>query len=447
MAIPETLRAACLALTVGALLTACNGPRALGRTQTSSDWERVPRSAAPQLTPPPGTLVEECRARRVALAAELGGPSTVWLPSWPSDEHGQFFQQDDFYYLTGVEAADIGLLLDIDASGRLVRETLFLPPSSPEWERWNGPRLSPGEAAERSTGFASTAPFDTLAERFAALGAPTLHTLDGAPHEVSEEIAITLSQGEGRRQNPGPLRRALNALRLVKSDYEIQCLRNAIDITTTALRNAAVEVGDGIPEYALQGAIEGTYMRHGSERRGFTSICAAGPNAVTLHYSANRDTMHDGQLVLMDIGAKYRYYCADVTRTLPVNGRFSPRQREVYEIVLGAQKHAEQAAEPGMTIGDLHKLATAYLEERGYARYFTHGLGHWIGLDVHDVGRGAKIEIGTAFTIEPGVYIADEGLGIRIEDDYLMTDDGLIRLSTGFPREIDEIEALMAEFD
>jgi Xaa-Pro aminopeptidase len=146
----------------------------------------------------------------------------------------------------------------------------------------------------------------------------------------------------------------------------------------------------------------------------------------------------------MDVGAKYRYYCADVTRTVPVNGRFSPRQREIYELVLAAQTAAAQAARPGMTIRDLDTIARKVIADAGYARAFKHGVGHWIGLDVHDVGGRVPIEVNALFTIEPGIYLEDENLGVRIEDDYLMTPEGARKLSTGFPSDPDEIEALMA---
>jgi len=431
MGIPDFAK---LTLLVG--LAACAQPQR-HIAGAPGDWEWRPRAVAPELPAPPGTLAAECRARREALAASLEGPCAVWLASAPADDHDQFFQSDDFYYFTGAEDGDIGLLLLVDAAGRLVKETLFLPAYSANWEAWNGPRLSPGEAAERATGVRGSAALAELDATLAALDVPVLHTLDGLD-ALPEEIELS-SNATG-----GPLRAAINALRLVKSPYEIQCLRNAIDITTAAMRTAAVDIADGGTEFALQGAIEGSYLRFGSERRGFPSICAAGPNAVTLHYSDNIDALDDGELVLMDIGAKYRYYCADVTRTVPVNGRFTPRQRELYELVLATQKHAEQNVRVGMTPGEMHQLAVDYLEEAGYRKYFIHGLGHWIGLDVHDVGgRGAAIQVGTLFTIEPGIYIAEEGIGIRIEDDYLMTEDGPVRLSTGFPREVHEIETFL----
>ncbi|GJM20098.1 MAG: Xaa-Pro aminopeptidase [Planctomycetota bacterium] len=434
MAIPKL--APCVALLIG---VSCAHPSYHDGSELRGApglWEWRPRAVAPELPEPPSTLVAECRERRERLAAAVGGPSAVWLEAAGTDGEGQFFQSDDFYYFTGTEDADIGLLLQVDAAGRLVKETLFLPPHDPNWEAWNGPRLSPGDAAEAATGIRDSAELGELGAHLEALDVPVIHTLDGLD-ESPEHLEVKA------RERGAPLRGAINRLRLVKSAYEIQCLRNSINITTAAMRTAAVEIQDGGTEFALQGAIEGSYLRFGSERRGFASICAAGGNAVTLHYSDNVDTLDDGELVLMDIGSKYRYYCADVTRTLPVNGRFSPRQRELYELVLAAQKHAEERVQAGMTLQEMHQLAVEYFEDAGYRKYFTHGLGHWIGLDVHDVGRGLPIEVGSLFTIEPGLYIEAEGIGIRIEDDYLMTEDGPVRLSTGFPREVAEIEAFL----
>jgi Xaa-Pro aminopeptidase len=206
-------------------------------------------------------------------------------------------------------------------------------------------------------------------------------------------------------------------------------------------------VAPGAWEFEPQGLLEGAFLRLGAERPGFASIVGSGPNSVTLHYNANRRQMQAGDLLVMDVGAKWRYYTADVTRTVPVSGRFSPRQREVYQVVLDAQTAAAEAAKPGVTMRELDAIARAVIDERGFGpgrKYFKHGLGHWIGLHVHDVGDYGPIEPGMLFTIEPGIYIAEENLGVRIEDDYLMTESGAVKLSTGFPSDPDAIESLLA---
>ena len=391
---------------------------------------------------PTRPLADECRDRRDALAERLGD-GFVWLTAAEENELGRFFQSNDFYYLTGVESPEVAMAMHV-RGGRILDEVLFLQPRDLDWEVWNGARLYPGEAAEEATGFRRTLPLDDQQSVLDGWGAGTLYT-DGTSLavDVPDIVALDTQALTGDYYRPGHLA----MLRLVKSDYEIRCLENAIDITGNALHDALHQVRPGAWEYQVQAAIEAGFMHRGAERPGFASICGAGQNSVTLHYNANRAQLRDGDLIVCDVGAKYRYYCADVTRTLPVNGRFTPRQREVYELVLAAQTAAAEAARPGITMAELDAIARKVIDEGGFGpgrKYFKHGLGHWIGLDVHDVGGRSPIEVGTLFTIEPGIYIADEGLGVRIEDDYIMTPDGAERLSTGFPSDPDEIEALMA---
>ena len=394
-------------------------------------------AAADVYDEPEGDLRDECARRRRDLAARLGGPCVVWVetPSGPDLE--RFFQEDNFYYLTGVELPDIAMAMKVDAQGQVEDEVLFLPAHDDNFEVWNGKRLSPGAEAEAATGFRRTLPLEDRDKTLAEWAPTTVHALV-PPEQVHLPASAAL------------LTNVLDArvaeLRLVKSPYELGCLTAAINITCAALREAMTEVRPGAFEYEPQGALEGTFLRLGAERPGFASIFGSGPNSVTLHYQDNRRQMQDGELLVMDVGAKYRYYCADVTRTVPVSGTFTPRQRQVYELVLKAQTDAFNAAKPGVTMRDLDTLARKVIEDGGFGpgrKYFKHGLGHWIGLDVHDVGGGVPIEPGMCFTIEPGIYIAEENLGVRIEDDYLMTSTGAIKLSAGVPSDPDDIEALL----
>jgi Xaa-Pro aminopeptidase len=444
MPIPETARTlSCAALLLAALGVSCASTESARRSWTvapDGGWTLQPQVVDPTIVTPEGDPVAECADRRRKLAADLGTEGLVFLQGGSADGHGRFFQSDVFWYLSNVDLPDIALVLKLGPGGELLDEILFLPPKDENFEMWNGPRLAPGPEAASRTGFARTLPVpargESYADALAQLGAQgTLFTLTAPDFEAPEGLT---------RETRPRMRSRLHAARLKKSAYEKACLQAAIDITTSALHQAMPAVGPGRHEYELQAAIDGTYLRLGSERPGFSSICATGMNAVTLHYEKNRDTMQDGDLVLMDVGAKYRYYCADVTRTVPVNGRFSERQRELYELVLKAQTAAAEAARPGMTLSDLHAVAKGVLEEAGYDQYFVHGLSHWIGLDVHDVGGRVPIQEDYLFTIEPGIYIADEGLGIRIEDDYLMTTDGAVKLSGAIPSDPDEIEALLA---
>lgn len=383
-----------------------------------------------------GDLATECARRRLALAERIG-PGVIWVETPSGLDLERFFQEDNFYYLTGVELPDIAMALLVDSDGSLLDEVLFLPPYDATFEVWNGKRLAPGREAEQQTGFRRTQPMDARDEVLAGWGPQIIHVLD--------EVSATLP--EGTTSDDSRVKAELAQMRLVKSPYEVDCLMRAIDITAVALLNAMAEVAPGNYEYQPQGALEGTFLKLGAERPGFASIFGSGPNSVTLHYNTNRRQMQDGDLMVMDVGAKYRYYCADVTRTVPVNGRFTERQREIYDLVLAAQTAAAEAARPGMTIGDLDAIARKVITDGGFGpgyTYFKHGVGHWIGLDVHDVGGRAPIAVNTLFTIEPGIYLSDESLGVRIEDDYLMTPSGAVKLSDGVPSDPDEIEAILA---
>ena len=209
----------------------------------------------------------------------------------------------------------------------------------------------------------------------------------------------------------------------------------------------------GMREYELEARIEYVFRQRGAERLGFPSIVGSGPNSVSLHYDRNRRQTAPGDLVVMDVGAEYGYLTADITRTIPVSGRFSPRQRALYDLVLGSQQAALDQVRPGVTIGMLNGVARTYMREHSGAlcggitcdRYFVHGLSHWLGMDVHDVGSYATpLSPGMVFTVEPGVYLPEEGLGIRIEDDVLVTDTGHELLSRTLPRGAAEIERTIA---
>jgi Xaa-Pro aminopeptidase len=238
---------------------------------------------------------------------------------------------------------------------------------------------------------------------------------------------------------------------VVKDDVELAAMRRSIVITTEAQRAAMRAIRPDMAEYEIEAVIEYTFRRHGADRVAFPSIVGSGPNSTTLHYDVNRRTMRAGDLVVMDIGAEYAQYAADVTRTVPVSGVFTPRQRAVYELVLATQQAAIDAVRPGITRADLSRIARRYMAEHSAGvcpgddctRYFIHGLTHWLGMRVHDVGGRVPLVPGMVFTIEPGIYIPEEEIGIRIEDDILVTPEGAEVLSSGAPRSVEDIEALM----
>jgi Xaa-Pro aminopeptidase len=244
----------------------------------------------------------------------------------------------------------------------------------------------------------------------------------------------------------------LAQLRLIKDADEVARLRRSIAITGDGLREAMQIAKPGIYEYELEARVEYAFRRAGAARLGFPSVIGSGPNSTTLHYDLNRRQTREGDLVVMDVGAEFGYQTADITRTIPVSGRFTPRQRALYDLVLGAQAAAIDSVRPGTDIQQLNRVARDYLRTHSDTlcgpapcdRYFTHGLSHWLGMDVHDVGSYASVLApGMVLTVEPGIYIPEEQLGIRVEDDVLVTASGREVLSSGIPRAAQDVEAVM----
>ncbi len=373
------------------------------------------------------------RARRAALLAALpeGAVLVLGTPARPDDIF-PYRVAPNFLYLTGQRTDGMTLLL---AEGE---DVLFAPTRDPAYERWNGPRLAVGTPEAAASGFGEVVARAQRAERIAAAlercGGPLI--LDGV---TLEELALEAPPAAVR-----PLRAELARLRQVKDPAELALLQGAIDITCAALREAAASLRPGQREHELQGVIEYVFLRYGAQRPGFASIVGSGPNSCVLHYSDNRRVMRAGELVVCDVGAELWGYSADVTRTFPVGGEFTARQREIYELVLRAQEAGIAAVKPGASMRDVDRAAREVIAEAGYGRYFFHGTSHWLGLDVHDVGpMGVTLRPGMVLTVEPGIYLASEDLGVRIEDDVLVTEDGRRLLSAGVPRTVDEVEALL----
>ncbi len=362
------------------------------------------------------------------------------------------FRQDDyFFYLTGLETPDAWLILA--ANGRSNTATLLLPERNPGAERWTGLRLGPGEAAVRLSGVTDVRAFHPDSLEFAVQhavrggGGPLFLPL--YPGTTGNTRISDWTMGGQDIRNIVP---ALDSMRVVKDSAEIAALRRAIWITAEAHRAALRATRPEMYEYQLEAVIEYTFRNLGADRLGFPSIVGSGPNSTTLHYDVNRRSMQAGDLVVIDIGAEYGQYTADVTRTIPVSGSFTPRQKALYDLVLDTQRAAIDAVRPGITVRELTDVARRYMREHSAdlcpggdcTRYFVHGLSHWLGLRVHDVGDyRMPLEPGMVLTIEPGIYIAEEELGIRIEDDILVTATGAEVLSAHAPRTTSEIEAMM----
>jgi len=410
--------------------------------------------------------------RRAKLASQIDCPIALWGLSGreESAQNYIFAQEKNFYYLTGHNEEGAGLIILPAAklssdSPNAPREFLFLPAKNPQKERWNGVRMSPADPGiEARTGFATVKPFAEMraqVERLAKTCAcfytilPYEKELGGYPHE--KEVVDWFQQVSPQTKLKD-IRAQIDALRQIKSPGEIAFLQRAIDLSLDAHLDAMRMMHPGLYEYQVAAKMVEVHQMGGSEAEGYTPIVGAGPNSTALHYDKLSRKIEDGDIVVLDVGAQYAGYTADITRTLPANGKFTPRQLEIYNIVLGAQNAAIAAIKPGMNLcqkgsRSLHKISYDYINSHGkdlhghpLGQYYIHGLGHHIGLNVHDPGEYCKsLEPGMVITMEPGIYIPEENLGVRIEDDVLVTETGSKLLSERLPRDPAEIEKIMAQ--
>ena len=358
---------------------------------------------------------------------------------------GGFVQDSSFYYLTGVSEPGAALIL---APGEhRYKETLYLQPRNPEIEDWDGRRDPLGDALNEKLGFdrvtrTNRLPWELTAMLQRSQKGVFLGPIVGANSELPQELKMLRdAQARVPGSNLENMADLLPEMRRIKDDGEIELIQKAVDITGKGIVAAMRSVKPGMLEF------QNAYQMEGAQFLGFGTILAAGPNATVLHYGTNDQPIAESGLVLIDTGASWQHYTADISRTFPVNGKFSEREKELYELVLKAADTAIANIRPGADHNtDLHEVAKSVLEEAGYAEYFIHNVGHFVGLDVHDAGDYAKpLEEGVVLTIEPGIYIPDEGIGIRIEDVVLVTKDGAELLSRNIPRTVEEIEAAMAD--
>jgi len=423
----------------------------------------APVAALPGMGRPVDTAV--VGARRRAVLASVGRGVVLVPAAHARDLERDYLQDNDFrqantfFYLTGQETAGAWLVLS-RRGGDTVDATLLVSPRNPAAERWTGLRLGPDSTAAALAGVRRALPLDSLdavVGQALRRGGGPLHVPLDRTTEREPWVRVLLHESRFGGVFVGAdtrnLRPVVDSLRMVKDADEIARLRRAVEITVEGHLAALRALRPGLWEYQLEAVIEGAFRWHGADRVGFPSIVGSGPNSTTLHYDVNRRQMLEGDLVVIDIGAEWGQYTADITRTLPVGGRFSARQRAVYELVLGAQQAAFEATRPGVTLAELHRIAVDYLRahsgslcgEHTCDRYCVHGLSHHLGMDVHDVavpGRG-RLEPGMVFTIEPGVYPPAERLGVRIEDDVLVTATGAEWLSARAPRSPEEIERVL----
>jgi Xaa-Pro aminopeptidase len=394
------------------------------------------------------------KARRQALMEKLDGRVTV-LYGATQQSSGVvvplFTQESNFYYLTGI--SEPGAALILAPAERQFKEILYLQPRDPDVENWDGRRAPLGEALEAATGFPVVRRIGRLGSDLTSIMQRTkkaafLGPIVSASAPLPQAL-VMLQNGQSRvlgtsLENMADL---VPEMRRLKTSYEIERIQKAVDVTGKGLVAAMKAVQPGLMEFQLQSIVDHTYEMEGAQFLGFSTILAWGPNTTVLHYTKNDQVIEDSGLVLIDTGAAWEHYSADVTRTLPVSGKFSEREKELYELVLKAADAAIQKVQVGADhYNDVHKTAQKVLDDAGYGKYFIHGAGHFLGLDVHDAGNyELPLKAGVVLTVEPGIYIPEEGIGIRIEDVVLVTEDGPVVLSRHIPRSIAEIEKVMAK--
>ena len=433
------------------------------------------------------TQPQEFNSRRRRLMESFSGGAIVLAAghdaSRNSDVDHEYRQPSSFWYMTGFDEPDAVAVL---RPGSDTPYTLFVRPYDPTFEIWVGYRAGVRGAVGRLGANAAypleeldaqlpkmLADYDTV---YYALGSDD--RLDGIISNLVKRRRSMAQRGAKslrRIEDPTP---QVDLMRQIKTDEEIALLQRAIDITAHGFAAAMRTAAPGVHEYEVQAALEGPFRQLGSPRNGYPSIVAGGANACVLHYIRNRDALGPDDLLLIDAGAEYGYYTADVTRTWPVSGKFTGPQRAIYELTLESQRQAIAAVKPGVGFDDVHRVATRALiqglidlaimsgsvdeimEQQTYRDYYMHATSHWLGLDVHDCGpyrddKGqVRLRPGMVLTIEPGLYFGPQakqtpdiykGIGIRIEDDVLVTEDGCRVLSEAIPKDPDELEAIVSD--
>jgi Xaa-Pro aminopeptidase len=435
-------------------------------------------------------------ARRARLAAQMLPGAVAVLPTAPEvlrngDSDYPYRHDSYFYYLSGFTEPESVLVLVAALGDRPARAILFCREKNLEREIWDGYRHGP-EAARTAFGMDEAWPIGELDARLPDLlaDAPALYYATASSTALDAQMAgwIKTVRARSRSGVTAPsifhdLLPLLDEMRLIKDDDELAIMQRAGDISGNAHARAMRAARPGLHEYALEAELLYEFRRNGAQFPAYTTIVASGPNACVLHYNVNDRLMQDGELVLIDAGCELDGYASDITRTFPVNGRFSPAQRTLYELVLAAQDAAFAAIQPGRPYSAFHEAALRVLVQgmldlglipagqfanvedaiaaKAHVPFYMHGTGHWLGMDVHDVGAyrdlssadkpSRPLQPGMVLTVEPGIYVRPaEGvpeeywhIGIRIEDDVVVTEDGCRILTSAAPKAIDEIEALV----
>lgn len=383
-------------------------------------------------------------------------------PYRSADQVYKFTPNRNFYYLTGIDEPNV--IVTILKTDKEAIETVYLEREDELMAKWVGRAISKDEASEIS-GIKSTKYLDefdsTISSYIDKRGISKIY-LDlerqsiNIPSTKAQDMANTLRVKYPHLKIKNIFHN-IAKLRMVKNDREVELIQKAIGITKEGILAMAKNLTPGMKEYEVEAYFDFKIKSLGASAHAFSTICAAGKNATVLHYEDNNQEAKDGDLILFDLGAEYDYYCSDISRTIPINGKFTDRQKQIYQIVLNAMKEVEKNTKPGLTLADLNNIAKKALakgcmeiglieKEEEIGKYYFHSVGHSLGLDTHDVWIvDSKLEEGAVITNEPGLYIEEEGIGIRLEDDLLVTKDGCINLSKDIPVEIEDIEALMSK--
>lgn len=406
------------------------------------------------------------RERRKEIANRMKDNSILILYSGieqhvSADEYAHFEANRNFFYLTGLRRDNMVLL--IDKAGEKVTEKLYIEEADPLMERWYGRKVTTSEAKEIAeideVGFIES--FEAVIDRIMTREDVDNVYFDTYRHQLQDLDTYNLVKAnEFAKKYPGVRVRncfpLIAEMRMQKDEKEVELIRKAIQLTDMGLQNVMKNLTPGMKEYQAQADFEYSIKRNGADGCAFPTIAGSGINGTMLHYDTNREVCEDGTLLLLDLGAKFEGYCADITRTYPINGKFTERQRQVYDIVLAANRKVAAEAKPGMTTLELNNICKKTLaegciklglieKEEEIGKYYMHGVSHHLGIDVHDVtvDSNKKLRVGAVITDEPGLYIDEWEIGIRIEDDLLITENGCEVLSEAIIRDPEAIEAFM----
>lgn len=401
-------------------------------------------SQMPGYNDPPPLGMEVFKHRRQVLMDSLGEGTAVLYSNGRQTDTG-YRAGDDFWYLTGLDEPGAILVL---APGEVDAETILLEPRDIEAERWTGLRPSLTESLRVAWGVDRVRRTTSLSRILVwnMKHSPVLHLISGLVSPESPVPPDMELYGDVRARIPGVSlensSRLIEAMRMVKSDAEIAAIEKAIAITHRGLTDLLAAVRPGIGEFQLDGILEESFKREGAQHMAFPPIVGSGKQTTILHYERRNLPLRSGELLLLDVGAEWDHYAADISRTIPVDGTFTDEQARIYDIVFEAQSAAIAAVKPGVTVREVHEIARDVIRKAGYIDDFIHGTSHHLGLNVHDAADyGVPLREGMVITVEPGIYLPDEDIGVRIEDDVLVTGSGHRLLSQAIPRSRDAVES------